>query len=257
VLDDGMRLKTVRSIEQSATFAEQVKTLPAADEPAREAERLRTQLLAQTPRAVLAQQQMDAHPHGYHNREKRLYELIDFNDTFVSYVLATRHRDLPGLSDRLKQDMIHYCRRLNTPMFSDEQYDAIVRGLGREIAVYRSATFKGFKVRMTSRTEDAFGIDMVITQPISGRILNIDCKTPPAFRHRLEDLAQHGRIDDEDIVRADEQGYWTLEHRRGQERVPVTLLCILPDRLGEIRDFTFEQPERLEAMLNTIFASLD
>jgi len=256
MLPDGMRLKSVRSVEDSARFAQGVKQLPLRDDRNLEAARLRTQLLAQTPQAVLAQQQMDSHRHGYHHREKRLYELIDFNDTFVNLVLATRYRDLPGFAERLKKDMTQYCKRLRTPMFSDEQYDAIVRGLGREIAVYRSARFMGFGVQMTNRTDDAFGIDMIITQPETNKRLNIDCKTPAAFRHRLEDLANHGRISDDDIVRADERGFITLDHHRGQETVPVTLLCILPDRLGEISNFTFDEPERLEAMLNSIFASV-
>lgn len=257
VLNDGMRLSTVRSSDDAAAFAEQVKGLVPLEERHDEAERLRTQLLAQTPKAVYAQEQMDTHRHGYHNREKRLYELIDFNDTFVSYVLATRHKDLPGLAERLKRDMTDFCRRLNVPMFSDEQYDAIVRGLGREIAVYRTARYHGFGARMTSRTEDAFGIDMVITQPETGKTLNIDCKTPAAFRHRLEDLVDHGRIEEADLLRGDQQGFLTVMHRRGDETVPVTLFCILPDRLGEISDFTFDEPQLLKTALDTMFASVD
>ena len=257
VMPDGMRLSTVRSVDDAHAFAGSVKALGPREERGDEAERLRTQLLAQTPRAVLAQQQMDRHKHGYHNREKRLFELIDFNDTFVSLVLATPHEQLPGFADQLKKDMTDFCDRLDTPMFSDEQYDAIVRGLAREIAVYRSAKYMGFGVRMTNRTEDAFGIDMIVTQPGTGKVLNIDCKTPPAFRHRLEELIRHGRIGEDRLVPADEAGFLTVMQHRGQEAVPVTLLCILPDRLGEIHDFTFDQPERLKAMLDTVFASLD
>lgn len=256
VLNDGARLSTIRSIDDATQFAEQVRGLGPRQERHDEAERLRTQLLAQTPKAVFAQEQMDTHKHGYHNREKRLYELIDFNDTFVSFVLASRHAELPGLADRLKKDMTDFCRRLDSPMFSDTQYDAIVRGLSREIAVYRSAKFMGFGVHMTSRTEDAFGIDLVVTQPETGKTLNIDCKTPPAFRHRLEDLVHHGRIQEADLVRADREGYLTVLQRRDSETVPVTLFCILPDRLGEISDFTFDEPEKLKSVLNTIFASV-
>ncbi len=256
VLDDGARLSKVRSVDDATQFAEQVRGLGPRQERHDEAERLRIQLLAQTPKAVFAQQQMDTHEHGYHNREKRLYELIDFNDTFVSYVLASRHAELPGLADRLKKDMTDFCRRLDSPMFSDAQYDAIVRGLSREIAVYRSAKFMGFDVHMTSRTEDAFGIDLVITQPETGKQLNIDCKTPAAFRHRMEDLVHHGRIQEADLIQADKDGYLTVQQHRGNETVPVTLFCILPDRLGEISDFTFDEPEKLKTALNTIFTSL-
>ncbi len=257
VLSDGMRLSTIRSVDDAHTFAEQVKSLGPREQRSDEAERLRTQLLAQTPKAVFAQGQMDTHKHGYHNREKRLYELIDFNDTLVSYVLATRHVELPGLADRMKQDMTDFCRRLNVPMFTDTQYDAIVRGLSREIAVYRTAKYGGFGVHMTNRTEDAFGIDMVITQPDTNKVLNIDCKTPPSFRHRLEDLVHNGRISEDDLIRGDQNGYLTVMQRRGSESVPVTLFCILPDLLGEISNFTFDEPEKLKVVLNTIFASIE
>lgn len=256
VLGDGMRLSTVRSIDDATTFAEQIKSLGPREERSDEAERLRTRLLAQTPKAVFAQQQMDTHEHGYHNREKRLYELIDFNDTFVALVLATRHAELPGFADRLKKDMTNFCRRLNVAMFTDQQYDAIVRGLSREIAVYRSAKYMGFEVHMTNRTEDAFGIDMIITQPGTGKVLNIDCKTPPSFRHRMEDLVHHGRIQEADLMKGDADGYLTVVQHRGRESVPVTLFCILPDRLGEIHDFTFDEPDKLKAVLDTMFASI-
>ena len=253
MLRDGSRLWSVQSVDDAQVFAGNVKAIGPLAHKSDEAERLRTQLLAQTPRAVLAQEQMDSHKHGYHNREKRLYELIEFNDTFVSYVLATPHKQLPGLADRLQNDMTAFCAKLETPMFSDEQYDAIVRGLAREIAVYRTAKYHGFGVRMTSRSDDAFGIDMVITQPLTGKQLNIDCKTPPAFRHRMEDLVHHGRITEDDLLRGDRQGYLTVIHRRDDERVPVTLFCILPDTLGAITNFTFDEPEKLKVMLDTMF----
>lgn len=255
VMPDGTRLSTVRSVEDAEALAADLKGRGVHPERAQEAERLRHRLLAQTPRAVLAQVQMDAHKHGYHNREKRLYELIDFNDTYVNLVLATPHAELPGFADRLKHDMTAFCRRLNTPMFSDEQFDAITLGLSREIAVYRAARYMGFGARMTSRTEDAFGIDMVITQPDTDKIINIDCKTPAAFRHRMEDLLQHGRISEAQLLAGDEAGFITVRQHRGNESVPVTTVAILPDTVGEIHDFTFDEPRRLADLLNTIFAS--
>jgi hypothetical protein len=251
-MPDGMRLSTVRSLEDAGQFVTSLKSVPT-HERGDAAKHLRTQLLAQTPQAVKAQMQMDKHKHGYHDREKRLYELIDFNDTFVALVLATPHSELKGFAGKLKAEMSQFCKRLNTPMFSDQQYDAIVRGLAREIAVYRAARYMKFDARMTNRTEDAFGIDMVIIQPSTKKVLNIDCKTPPAFRHRLEELVQHGRINEQQLIKADELGYITTEQRRGSERVPVTLLCILPDRLGDIHDFTFDQPQRVASLLNTMF----
>ena len=247
----------VRSVEDANRLIEKHRRLGL---PATKLEQQATfhwLLILQTPRAALAQAQMDAHNRGYHNREKRLFELIEFNDTFVSYVLATPHVQLPGLADRLKQDMTDFCRKLRTPMFSDEQYDAIVRGLAREIAVYRTARYHGFDVRMTSRADDAFGIDMIITQPETGKVLNVDCKTPPSFRHRMEDLVHHGRISENDLRRGDADGFLTVMQHRDNETVPVTLFCILPDRLGEISDFTFDEPEKLKVALLTMFSTVD
>jgi hypothetical protein len=255
VLQDGTRLSTVRSLDDANTFVTQLKAVPA-HEKSDTADHLRTQLLAQTPKAALAQIEMDKHKHGYHNREKRLYELIDFNDTFVALVLATPHDQLKTFANDLKADMTAFCKRLNTPMFSDQQYDAIVRGLAREIAVYRAARYKGFDAIMTNRTEDAFGIDMVITQPETGKVLSIDCKTPPSFRHRLEEMVAHGRISEAHLVKADSDGFITSPHRRGEETVPVTLFCILPDRLGDIHDFTFDKPELLARELTRIFETV-
>lgn len=253
VLEDGSRLSTIRSYEQADEFIERLRKKGEPSEPQAKQEYLRALLIAQTPRAAKAQIEMDRHKHGYHHREKRLYELIDFNDTFVSYVLATPHRQLPGLAERLHQDMVEFCRRLGTTMLTDVQFEAITKGLSREIAVYRGALHQGFKARMTSRSEDAFGIDMVITDTESGKQLNIDCKTPSAFRHRLEDLVKEGRLEDDDVVIADEQGYVTIAQYRNNEAVPVTLFCILPDRLGEIVDFTFDDTSRLKVELDRMF----
>lgn len=249
--------RTVRSVEDANRLIDEQRSLGNPATRLEQQANYRWLLLLQTPRAVLAQIQMDGHRHGYHNREKRLFELIEFNDTFVNFVLATPHEKLPGLADELKRDMTEFCKKLRTPMFTDDQFDAIVRGLSREIAVYRTARYHKFDVRMTSRADDAFGIDMVIIQPETGKQLNIDCKTPPAFRHRLEDLLHHDRITENDLVKGDEQGFLTVIHRRNEERVPVTLFCILPDRLGEISDFTFDEPEKLKVALDAMFASIE
>ena len=248
--------QTVRSVEDANRLIDEHRKLGVPPTKPEQQWYYRWQILLQAPRAALAQQQMDTHEHGYHNREKRLYELIEFNDTFVNYVLATPHAQLPGLADQLKKDMTDFCAKLRTPMFTDEQYDAIVRGLSREIAVYRTARYHKFGARMTSRADDAFGIDLVITQTATGKELNIDCKTPPAFRHRLEDLVHHGRIQEDDLLRGDQQGFLTVEHRRGEEYVPVTLFCILPDKLGTITDFTFDEPDRLKIALDTMFTTV-
>lgn len=249
--------RTVRSVKDTHKVIDEMRSLGNPATPPEQQANYRHLLLLQTPRAVLAQIQMDTHRHGYHHREKRLYELIEFNDMFVNYVLATPHAQLPGLAETLKSDMTTFCKQLRTPMFSDEQYDAIVRGLSREIAVYRTARYHRFGVRMTSRADDAFGIDLVITQPETGKELNVDCKTPAAFRHRLEDLVHHGRISEDDLLLGDEQGFLTVMHRRNDEHVPVTLFCILPDKLGEISNFTFDEPDKLKVMLDTMFATVE
>lgn len=255
-LEDGSRLSVLRNVEATNKFIDQLKAMSDSESDDAGQERLRTLLIAQTPRAVRAQIQMDRHKHGYHHREKRLFELIDFNDTFVSLVLATPSVQLPGLAERLYGEMARFCRRLKTSMFTREQFDAIVRGLSREIAVFRAAREQGFDARMTSRVEDAFGIDMIVTDPKTGSILNIDCKTPPAFRHRLEELLHDGRITEEQLLKGDEQDFITVLQRRNDEQIPVTLLCIRPDTLGEIRDFTFNEPARLTALLERVFQTV-
>ena len=76
-------------------------------------------LVLQTPRAVQAQQKMDEHPHGYHDKEARLYELIDFNDAYVSTVLALSGAELKGFADTVKQELARFCQSVHSQMFSD------------------------------------------------------------------------------------------------------------------------------------------
>jgi hypothetical protein len=255
VLDDGNRLSTIRSFDEANTFIERLKVQGEPREREAKKEYYRTLVIAQSPRAASAQNQMDRHKHGYHNREKRLYELIDFNDAFVSCVLATPHAELPGLAERLRTETNRFCARLGVESFTPDQYEAIVRGLSREIAVYRGALHQGFDVRMTSRTEDAFGIDMFITDRQTGKQLNVDCKTPSAFRHRMEDLVQFGKITDDELIRADEEDFLVHERKKGNETVLVTLLCVRPETLGDIKDFTFvDGTEALGTLLRTIFS---
>lgn len=232
---------------------EQYKELVAQASGVDKARLLEKLLVLQTPRAALAQAQMDAHPHGYRDREKRLYELIDFNDAFVSAVLAQAPKDRPDFEPRMKLAMERFCKSEKTVSFTDEQFDAIVKGLSREIAVFLGAQTQGFKVSMTSRTVDAFGIDMIIRDPVTGAQLNVDCKTPSAFRHRLEDLEKEKRITSDQLLQADEDDFITVLHRRNDAKIPVTLLCIRSEHVGEIVNFEFTQPKRLGALLRTIF----
>lgn len=211
-------------------------------------------VLLQTPRAARAQLQMDANKHNYHNKHERLFELIDFNDSFVNTILALPKHELTGFAEKLRSASGELCRRLQAPNFSDEQYDAIVRGLGREVAVYRGALDLGYSARMTSRQEDAFGIDMVL-EDADGRVLNIDVKTPSSFRHRLGELEREDRITEADFLRADEQDYFTHIHKHHGsrvEKVPVTLLCVRHERLGDVVDFEFVDPAALGTLLAII-----
>src|ERR1035437_7681749 len=61
-------------------------------------------LILQAPGAAMAQVQMDHHKHSFHNREARLYELIDFNDAYVSTVLAMPNDHLNTFNEELKKD---------------------------------------------------------------------------------------------------------------------------------------------------------
>jgi len=210
-------------------------------------------LVLQAPRAALAQAEMDAHRRGYHNREARLYELIDFNDTFVSAVLAQSRERLDDFVERVHAAMSKFCASQKTIMFSDEQLEAIVKGLSREIAMYLGARQEGFGVSMTSRAEDAFGIDMVVTDPDTHKFLNIDCKTPSAFRYRLDELEKEGRITTEQLLKADQDDFITVMNRQNNGSVPVTILCVRPERLGDIVNFRFVDTRPLGVLLHYIF----
>lgn len=252
----GSRKMTVpRSVEALNEQIEQLKaSLPEMDAVSKEAA-LQKLLILQTPRAALAQNQMDRHKHGYRNREKRLFELIDFNDTLVSAVLALDHSELTGFTVRIKQRMADFCKQLSTPMFTDEQFEAIVHGLSVEIAVYRAARADGLEAGMTSRTQDAFGIDMVIRDPETKRQINIDCKTPSAFHYRLKDLLRQKHITTDDFVLAEQQDYLTvMYHHEDEPAVPVTIVCIRPERVGDITDFSFADPALIGAFLRPILA---
>ncbi len=242
----------VDSIAEAAREVERLKTTNTTLDAAL----LQRMVVLQTPRAALAQIEMDKHRRGYKNREQRLYELIDFNDTFVSAVLALPDGQEVGFTHHIYQQMRDFCLRLNTPNFTKEQFTAIVNGLSREIAVYRGAKLCGFEAEMTSRVDDAFGIDMRVFRRGMHQRLNIDCKAPSAFRHRLEDLLKDGRIDDLELIEADKRDYITLLNRRDNEKVAVTLFCVRPETLGEVVDFSFQELEPLRVKLDAMFDAI-
>ncbi|HRC28299.1 MAG TPA: hypothetical protein PKV96_02835 [Candidatus Saccharimonas sp.] len=209
-------------------------------------------LLAQAPRAVLAQIQMDQHPHGYRNRQERLYELIDFNDTLVATVMVLDDANRVRFSDATKQCADRICKRVGAPCFTDEQWTAIIRGLTREIALYYAAVNNGFHAHMTDRSQDAMGIDMQVLDPEDGRYANIDVKTPSSFRHRLDELVHEGRITEGERLAADERSYVRVTNGHGNNRIETVLLCILPDIFGDLSHFRFIDEAPARDMLNRV-----
>lgn len=234
---------------------EELKQRVRGFDGAEKAAMLEALVVLQTPRAAVAQDDMDRHKHNYHDRTKRLFELIDFNDTFVDTVLSLPPEQLPNFAEHIKHHMLRFCAQYKLPMLSDEQYEAIVHGLSREIAVYLGAKTEGLDAEMTSRAGDAFGIDMVISDPTTGKRINVDCKTPSAFRHRLGELVHEGRITEDQLYTADVDDYISVENRRDEERVLVTIMCIRPEDLGEVVNFTFVDTAPLGRLLRKIIAT--
>ena len=148
-----------------------------------------------------------------------------------------------------------FCKRVGVRSLSDEQYTAIVRGLSREIAVYRGVRAEGFDSHMTSRTSDALGIDMVITDAKTGKYVNIDCKAPSAYRHRVYDLLREGRLTEEEVTAAEMLGYIGEMNGHGSERTEVIVWRIEKERYGEIAAFSFPDTaalgQTIRAILNT------
>lgn len=209
-------------------------------------------LALQAPHAAQAQRQMDAHPHGFRNKSVRTMELIDFNDAFVSVVLALSPEERISAVDDIRSLMDWFCKRVGVKSFSDDQFNGIVKGLSREVAVYYGALNEGFKARLTGRHDDAMGIDLIVTDVNSGKLINIDCKTPSAFRHRLGDLFFEGRITDDERLKADQDGYAIEQNGHDADRVEVVLLRIDRESYGEVMNFEFTNSETLGAILKML-----
>lgn len=212
-------------------------------------------LILQAPHAVQAQAQMDKHRHGFHNKPLRVMELIDFNDAYVAAVLAMPSDQLRNFNDETKQLIDWFCKRVGAWSFSNEQFEAITHGLSREIAVYNAVRAAGFNAQMTTRSEDALGIDIHISDYTTGRHINVDTKTNSAFHYRLIELLSEGRMSDADINLAETRGYAAVYNGHGNEKVRVVLWRIDHTTLGEIRDFAFTNPRPLIGELGEIFAS--
>ncbi|NCU30654.1 hypothetical protein EOL73_03290 [Candidatus Saccharibacteria bacterium] len=208
-------------------------------------------LVIQAPRAAEAQAQMNRTPHGYHNKKARLYELIDFNDAFVSSVLNFPEELLPIFTDETKRLIDKMCKRVGTRCFSNEEYEAITHGLSREIAVYRGVKQEGYEVEMTNRATDAIGIDMRITDPVSLCTLNIDTKTRSSYYYRVHDLKREGRLSEEEVLMAERNGFARVINGSS---IPVVLWRIDHVVLGDIVNFEFEDNEFLIEQLRDIFS---
>lgn len=211
-----------------------------------------TALLVQVPRAVLAQLQMDAYPHGYRNKQERLFELIDFNDTLVSTILLLDDAHREAFSERSKQAADRICKRVGAPCFSDEQWTAIIRGLTREVAVYSAARAYGFNAWLTDRAHDALGVDLQVQDPEDGRYINIDVKTPSSFRRRMEELVHEDRLTEQELLVGDQRSYIIEQNGHGENRVQVIVLSILPDLFGDLADWRFVNPEPMHQRLNQL-----
>lgn len=209
-------------------------------------------LLAQVPRAVLAQIQMDKSPHGYHNKQERLYELIDFNDTLVGTILTLDQPHREEFAERVKQAADRICKRVGAPCFSEEQWGAIIRGLMREIAVYEAARENGFEAVMTDRAHDALGIDLQVRDPSDGRYINLDVKTPSSFRHRMEQLVQEARLTERELVAGDQKNYIIERNGHMGKQAEVIVLCILPDVFGDLANWQFVDSAPMRTKLNQL-----
>jgi hypothetical protein len=206
-------------------------------------------LLLQAPAAAAAQDEMDKHHGGYRNRQARLYELIDFNDTFVDTVLSLPEEALADFETRLKQELGVICAKLHTNGLDDDQYEAIVHGLSREIAVLRGAQAEGYVARMTSRVQDAMGVDIIITDPHTKRSIGVDVKTYSAFHFRLKKLQNQHRIDEEKRLQCELAGFCTIKNGKGKHGVETVLVRIDTERLGPIVEFTFKDTAELGKLI--------
>lgn len=209
-------------------------------------------LALQVPQAANAQRQMDAHPHGYRAKNERLYELIDFNDAFVSAVLALPEQEFSRFANETERLLQWFCKRVGVRSFSTEQYHAIVQGLSREIAVYKGVQAEGLQAAMTSRTSDALGIDMVISDPASGKSVNIDCKAPSSYRHRVYNLLHEGRLSEEEVDAAEQLGYIAELNGHGNQKAEIVVWRISTEEYGPIHNFHFDSTRQLGNAIHKI-----
>jgi hypothetical protein len=253
LVDDIMR--DVRSKRRDTIYkqsAEAIKILRQVVHPS--SAELLALVIVQTPQAARAQEDMDKHRGGYSNRQARVYELIDFNDTFVDLVLSLPLEEHSGFASRLWNELTHFCEEYHAMCFEEKQFLAIVHGLSREIAVFHGAKTEGLVAHMTSRVQDARGIDMVITDPMTHRSIEVDCKTRSSFHFRLLNLERKRRISNEDRLRCELAGFCPVAGVSRPDASHSILLRIATEELGPIRDFAFEDTRLLGERLRAAIA---
>lgn len=209
-------------------------------------------LALQAPRAAVAQEQMDKHPRGYHDKEHRLLQLVDFNDAFVSAILALPYELLPHAKEEVKLLVDFACKKAGTRCFSNEQYSAITHGLSREIAVFLGLKKEGFEVDMTNRHEDVFGIDMYVTDRKTLKTVGIDIKTRSSYYYRIRQLEREGRLSEEGLLMADRNGFTAVINGRGANRRQVVTWRIDTEVTGDIVNFEFEDTAFLGQTMRAI-----
>lgn len=210
-------------------------------------------LLLQSPVAARAQAEMDKRRGGYKNHQARLFELIDFNDTFVSTVLALPEADLVEFDQLLRSELTAFSRQLGVMNFTDKQLEAITHGLSREIAVYRGARRLGYLARMSSRVQDARGVDMIITDPETKKSLGIDVKTRSSFHFRLLNLQRQRRIDEEQRLACELAGFCTISYGNDRQASDTLLFRIATRELGPIVNYSFQDLGPLSQQLANAF----
>lgn len=210
-------------------------------------------LILQSPVAARAQHEMDTRRGGYKNHQARLFELIDFNDTFVSTVLALPESELSGFNQTLRSELTAFSRQLGVINFTDKQLEAITHGLSREIAVYRGAKRLGYLARMASRVQDARGVDMIITDPETKKSLGIDVKTRSSFHFRLLNLQRQRRIDEDKRLACELAGFCTISYGDQHQRSDTVLFRIATRELGPIVNYSFEDLGPLSQQLADAF----
>lgn len=233
-------------------YIEEAKHIAYQSNGERKAEDWLYLLALSAPRAAVAQESMDEHPQGYHNKEARLFELIDFNDAYVATILALTPDELMHAVSGIRRLLDTACKKVGTRCFSDEQYEAIVHGLSREIAVYRGLLAEGYEAEMTNRIGDALGIDMRVIDPKTMRLVNVDIKTRSSYHYRIQQLLREGRLDEETYAMADRNGFAIVYNGHDHERTKVVVWRIDHEVVGEVVNFAFEDTKALASVMRVI-----